>query len=85
MTNTCFHHSLPIYFFNISNICHKFTSIKSRIALQVARKIAPCDRTLSMTKIDFISKITCKKTNIVKTTTLELGPPVIVSDVVMTV
>ena len=27
------------YIFNIPNICHKFTT-----ALQVARKIAPCDR-----------------------------------------
>ena len=34
---------------NVSNICHKFTSLKSRIALQVARKIAPCDRALSNT------------------------------------
>ena len=30
-------------YINIPNICHKFTSLKSRIALQVARKIAPCE------------------------------------------
>ena len=30
-------------FFDIPNICHKSTSLKSRIALQVARKITPCD------------------------------------------
>ena len=35
--NTSFHYSLPMYF-NIPNIYHKFTSLKSRIALQVARK-----------------------------------------------
>ena len=37
--------------FNIPNICHKFTSLKSRIALQVARKIAPCDRALTRTSV----------------------------------
>ena len=37
-------------FFNIPNICHKFTSLKSRIALQIARKIAPCDRAFSVEK-----------------------------------
>ena len=50
MANTSFHHSLLIYF-NILNICHKFTSLKSRIALQVARKIAPCDRALSLLQL----------------------------------
>ena len=48
LTNTCFHHRLLIYF-NIPNICHKFTSLKSRTALQAARKIAPCDRALTGT------------------------------------
>ena len=33
--------------FNITNICHKFTSLKSRIALQVSRKIAQCDKAFS--------------------------------------
>ena len=33
-------------FFNILNICHKFRCLKSRIALQLARKIAPCDGAL---------------------------------------
>ena len=32
------------YIFNIPNICLKFISLKSRIALQVARKIVPRDR-----------------------------------------
>ena len=39
---TCFHHSL-LHILNTPNIRHLFTSLKSRIALQVARKIAPCD------------------------------------------
>ena len=41
LANTSFHHSLLVYIFNIPNICHKFTSLKGEIALQVARKIAP--------------------------------------------
>ena len=45
LANTSFHHSCS-YIFNIPNICQKFTSLESRIALQVARKIAPCDRAL---------------------------------------
>ena len=32
----------------MSNICHKCTPLKSRIALQVARKIAPCDRAFNL-------------------------------------
>ena len=46
LANTC---SITVsqYIFNVPNICHKFTSLKCRIALQVARKIAPCDRVLS--------------------------------------
>ena len=51
LANTSFHHSLLMYFYIclcILNICHKFTSLKKRIALQVARKIDRCDRALSM-------------------------------------
>ena len=44
LANTCFHHILLVYIFNFPNICHKFISLKSKIALQVGRKIAPCDR-----------------------------------------
>ena len=50
LANTCFYHSLLSEFaniFNIPNICHKFTSLKSRIALQVARKFAPFDGALN--------------------------------------
>ena len=39
LANTCFYHSKLIYISNIPNSCHKFTSLKSRIALQVARKL----------------------------------------------
>ena len=38
--------SLPRVLACISNIRHLFASLKSRIALQVVRKIAPCDRPL---------------------------------------
>ena len=38
---------------NPSNIRHKFTSLESRIALQVARKIAPCERAFSKIEISF--------------------------------
>ena len=47
LANTSLYHSLLIYF-NIPNICNKFTSLKSRIALQVARKIAQCDRAINV-------------------------------------
>ena len=40
--------------FNIPTICHKFSSLKSRIAFQVARKIAPCDRAFSKDINDFL-------------------------------
>ena len=33
---------------NVPNIGHKFTSLKSRIVLQVARKIAPCDSAFTL-------------------------------------
>ena len=38
---------------HISNILHNLTSLESRIALQVARKIASCDMVFSFTKLDF--------------------------------
>ena len=37
-------------FLRISNILHKLTSLKSRIALQVARKIVLCDSALRWLK-----------------------------------
>ena len=51
LANTCFRHSLLVYIFNIPNICHKFTSLEIRIALHVARKIAPCDRAFTELKL----------------------------------
>ena len=40
------------------NICHKFSSLKSRIALQVARKIAPCYRAFSHTQhVDRVDRV----------------------------
>ena len=49
LANTSFHHSLLI--FNIPNICHKFTSLKSKIALQVAS----CDRAFNITIFPSVS------------------------------
>ena len=41
-------YKFPSKFADMFFICHKFTSLKRRIALQVARKIAPCDRAIEI-------------------------------------
>ena len=63
MQNWQIHVSITVcqYIFNIPNIFHKFTSLKSRIALQVARKIAPCDRTFSDIRAKRLCSVSKKK------------------------
>ena len=49
LANTCFHHSLPIYSSYQTFVTNlHLLSLKSRTALQVARKITPCDRALNV-------------------------------------
>ena len=56
LANTYFH-QVCLYIFNIPNICHKFTFVKSRIALQVARKIAQCDRVFTFKKASATKRV----------------------------